>query len=68
MKSLSIQLTSEELTELARAYQTIRSILEKVVSPNELYREKFLKGLQESNAEVESGEFEEVKNFDDFIR
>ena len=34
----------------------------------ELYRESFLTGLSTAQKEVETGQFEEVKTFDDFIR
>ncbi len=67
MKNINIQLSPDELTEVLQAYRIIRDFLEKFISPNELYHEEFLKGLQESQSEVETGQFKEVSDFDSFI-
>ncbi len=68
MKNLTIELSSQEFAELLQAYQILQTFLDKVLSPNELYREKFLTGLSTAQREVETGQFEEVNTFDDFIR
>lgn len=68
MKNLTIELSSQEFTELLQAYQVIPTFLDKVLSPNELYRQEFLTGLRTAQTEVEIGQFEEVSTFDDFSR
>ncbi len=68
MKSITLQISDEELLEVAEAYKTLQNFLEKIISPNELYTDEFLKGLQKSRKEVKNKEFTEVKNFADFIR
>jgi hypothetical protein len=68
MKNITIELSPQEFTEILQAYQILQTFLDKVLSPNELYREKFLTGLNTAQREVETGQFEEVKTFDDFIR
>ena len=68
MKSITLQISEEELREVTQAYKTLQNFLEKIVSPNELYTDKFLKGLQEAQTEVENKEFIEVKSFADFVQ
>lgn len=68
MKSITLQISEEELSEVTRAYKTLQSFLEKIISPNEIYTDEFLKGLQESQTELENKEFTEVKDFADFIQ
>ncbi len=68
MKNITIELSPQEFTELLQAYQTLQMFLDKVMSPNELYRENFLSGLRSAQLEVEIGQFEEVHSFDDFLR
>lgn len=68
MKGITLQISDEELREVTQAYKTLQNFLEKIVSPNELYTDKFLKGLQEARTEVESKEFTEVKSFADFVK
>ncbi len=68
MAEITIQISEEELKTVVRAYQTLRNFLEKITSPNELYRTEFLEGLLEAKAEAENGKLSEVKNFADFIQ
>ncbi|CAN5369625.1 hypothetical protein BH10ACI1_BH10ACI1_21710 [soil metagenome] len=68
MKSITLQISDEELLEVTEAYKTLKNFLEKIISPNELYTDEFLKGLQESRTEMENRELIEVKNFADFIQ
>lgn len=68
MRNITIELSPREFTELLQAYQTLQVFLDKVMSPNELYRENFLTGLRTAQREVEMGQFEEVHSFDDFLR
>jgi hypothetical protein len=68
MKSITLQISEEELSEVTKAYKTLQNFLEKIISPNELYTDEFLKGLQEAQTEVENKEFTEVKDFADFIQ
>jgi len=64
----TIRISRQELTEVLQAYHTIRNFLAKIVSPDELYQENFLSDLQKAQSEIASGQYEEVKTFDDFIR
>jgi|GEM_PF-986403 hypothetical protein len=67
MKNITVELSQQELNEILKAYHTIRIFWEKIISPNELYRDEFLKGLETANTEVKTGAFEEVRTFEDFI-
>ncbi|MGE0086158.1 MAG: hypothetical protein AB7S75_17260 [Desulfococcaceae bacterium] len=64
----TICISKQELGEILQAYHTIRNFLEKIVSPNELYQGKFLTDMQDAHSEIASGQYEEVKTFDEFIR
>ena len=68
MAEITIQISEEELKGVMRANQTLQNFLEKITSPNELYRTEFLEGLHEAQANVQSGKLSEVKNFADFIQ
>jgi hypothetical protein len=68
MAEITIQISEEELKNVVEAYQTLQNFLEKITSPNELYRAEFLEGLREARAEAENGKLSEVKNFADFIQ
>ena len=68
MAEITIQISEEELKGVVEAYQTLQKFLEKITSPNELYRTEFLEGLSEARTEVQSGKMSEVKNFADFIQ
>lgn len=67
MSNVTLQISDEELAEVAHAFGVIQRFLDKVVSPNDLYRTDFLMGLDEARSEVLSGDYSEVKSFDDFI-
>jgi len=67
MNNIKVQFSTQEITEVLRAYNTIRLFLEKLISPNELYCEEFLNGLQEAQTEVKTGQFEEIDTFEKFI-
>ena len=66
-EKITVQISPQELTNVLHAYQTIQTFLEKFLSPNELYQTEFLKGLQDAQTDVETGQFEEVASFDEFI-
>lgn len=68
MKNITLQISEEELREVTQAYKTLQNFLERIISPNELYTDEFLDGLQEAQDEVNDKNFVEVKNFADFIR
>lgn len=68
MKTISVQITEEELKGVIQAYQTLQAFLEKIASANELYHSEFLEGLNEALADVKSGRFEEVNSFDSFVQ
>jgi len=67
MNNITVRFSPQELTEVLQAYNTIRLFLEKLISPNELYQEQFLKGLHEAHNEIEAGQFEEADSFEKFI-
>ncbi len=68
MKSITLQISEEELHEVTKAYKILRNFLEKIVSPNELYPDEVLEGLHEAQAEVKDKNFVEVKSFADFVQ
>ncbi len=67
MHAITLKLDPDELSEIIQAYQTIQTLLERVISPNELYQTSFLTGIKQALEEVKSGDYEEVGSFDDFI-
>ena len=68
MKNIRLEISEEELREVAKAYKTLQIFLEKIISPNEIYADEFLEGLREAQAEINDKNFVEVKTFADFIR
>ena len=68
MKNITLQISEEELSEVISAYKTLQALIEKVVSPNEIYESEFLEGLHQSQTEVANKDFTEVKSFADFVR
>lgn len=68
MKNITLEISEEELREVTKAYKTLQNFLEKIVSPNEIYTDEFLEGLQQAQAEVEDKNFVEVKSFADFVQ
>lgn len=68
MKNIKLEISEEELREVTQAYKVLQNFLEKIISPNELYTDKFLKGLQEAQADVDGKNFSEVKDFADFVQ
>lgn len=68
MKSITLQISEEELREVTEAYKTLQNFLEKIISPNELYTDEFLEGLREAQAEVNDKTTVEVKSFADFTQ
>lgn len=65
---LTIQISEAELRSVVQAYHTFQALLEKVISPNELYQAEFLEGLTTAQTEVAEGKFSEVRDFADFIQ
>ena len=68
MGNITIQISEKEFKGVMEAYQTLQSFLGKIVSPNELYQAGFLKGIKEARDEVNSGQFEEVNSFEEFVQ
>lgn len=68
MKTISVQISEEELKGVIQAYQTLQAFLEKIASAKELYHSEFLEGLNEALADVKSGRFEEVNSFESFVQ
>jgi hypothetical protein len=62
------EITMKNITvELLQAHKKLTEFLEKVTPANELYLEEFLSDLQVAKNEVKTNQFDEVKNFNDFI-
>ena len=68
MKNITLEISEEELREITKAYKTLQSFLEKIVSPNEIYTDEFLEGLHEARADIKDRNFVEVKSFADFVQ
>lgn len=68
MKNINVQISEEEFQEVTHAYQILQNFLEKIISPNELYTDEFVSGLNEARAELENKEFVKVKDFADFTQ
>jgi len=57
----------QQLAKVVDANKEIQEFLSTALSPNELYREKFLNGLKESDEDIRTNNVKEVRTFDDFI-
>lgn len=68
MKNITLEISDKELLEVTNAYKVLQRFLDKIVSPNELYTDEFLEGLNEARSQIQSKEFSEVKDFADFIQ
>lgn len=68
MKNITLEISEDELREVTQAYKTLQNFLEKIISPNELYTDEFLEGLNEAQTEIKDKNFVEVKSFVDFIQ
>jgi len=68
MKSITLEISEDELREVTKAYQTLQTFLGRIVSPNELYNAEFLEGLQEARTEQKDKDFTEVTSFADFVQ
>lgn len=68
MKSITLEISEDEMREVTKAYITLRDFLGKIISPNELYTDAFLDGLQQARSELDNQEFVEVTSFADFVQ
>ncbi len=68
MKTVTIEMTEDELKSVLHAYQTLQSFVEKITSKQEFYKTEFLEGLDEALADIKAGRIEEVNSFEDFIQ
>lgn len=68
MKTVTIEMTEEDIKGVFQAYQTLQAFLEKITSKQELYQSEFLDGLEEALADVKAGRIEEVNSFEAFIQ
>jgi len=66
MSTENVVVSDEQLAKLIDAYKTIQEFLGSVLSPNEIYTEKFLAGLRESDDDLANNRVSEVRTFDDF--
>ena len=68
MRNITLQITEDELREMTEAYRVLQNFLAKIVSPNELYTDEFLSGLQEAQVELKNNDFAEVRTFADLVQ
>jgi len=54
MGKITIEISEDEILKIAEAYKTLQNLLDKIISPNELYNDEFLKGLQEAQLELKN--------------
>lgn len=67
MSTISITLSEDQLLKVIEAYKTIQEFLATALSPNELYHADFIKGLHESDEDIQNHRLKEVKSLNDFI-
>ena len=67
MKNVTLEVSEQELRSVYEATQTLQGFLGKIISPNDLYKHNFLRGLHEAVNEMQSHNVNEVKTFDEFI-
>jgi hypothetical protein len=60
MKSITLEISEDDLREVIIAYRTLQTFLGRIVSPNELYTDEFWEGLQEARTELKNKDFIEV--------
>ena len=68
MGNITLTISEDELKEVANAYRVLQDFLAHIVSPNELYTEVFLEGLEEAQAQVRDKSFSEVTDLAGFIQ
>ncbi len=68
MSNITVQISDDELVEVVNAYGVLQRFLDKVISPNELYRSEFLKGLEDARVDLDRGAYSEVTTFDEFTQ
>lgn len=66
MDTITINVNKAELEQVLNAYSVIQDWLRKLIPIDELYTEEFLKGMEESIAELKEHSHKEVKSFADF--
>jgi len=49
-------------------YITLRSFLEKIISPKKVYQAEFLERIEEALIEVRVGRIDEVNSFEEFVQ
>ena len=68
MSEITIKISETELQNVVQAYKTLQHFMDKIVSPNDIYTDEFLSGLQESKEDLQTKNFTEVNSFADFIQ
>ena len=66
-KQSGIVVPRQELSKVLDAYNVIGTFLETYLGRESFYRREFLRGLDAAIDEVERGQTEEAKTFDEFI-
>jgi len=54
MENITVQMSSQELSEMIKAYNTLKVFLDKTVSPTDRYNYEFLKNMKEIQAEMQA--------------
>ena len=66
-EQIEITLSKDKLREIVRAYHVIGDFLNHVIPKESLYKESFLRGLDDALKEVKSGQSPKVESYDEFI-
>ena len=67
MDTITITLSKDHLSGVVKAYHALQDFLATAISPNDLYRDEFLAGLQESDEDIRLMKMNEVCSFGDFV-
>jgi len=68
MNTRTLEISNDELAEVTRAYQVLQKFLDRVISPNEIYTEEFIAGLNEADEQLLEREYSEVRDFAHFVK
>lgn len=64
---ITIKLTENKIKELINAYNLLGNLLETILPREQVYQKKFQLGLEEALKEVETGQAQKARTFDEFV-
>lgn len=64
---VTIKLTEKKIKELIKAYNLLGNLLETILPREQVYQKNFQLGLEEALKEVETGQTQKVRTFDEFV-